>query len=368
MLEFGHPLEVHPVDRRDCQRDREDRRPSGQLLRHLVLRERDQQQVRFERRIEQVAQIVDAFHDADHVVLNVAEVIVHGVIDQRHVVAHDAVAHFLQRLHGAAQQQQLVPQLVDALDVGRVAAMREHLFLQRVRLGFQLVQDGEVVVDDEVDDRIDDEALALRQHLRRAFGARAHFAIGRGRAVAHGDHVARSRENVRLAELDLLVDDLRGAQRHEDRVPVDLELRALMREQRVLDREVVQVEALLHGLEQVLVRRVQPDPDERAVLVGTARFGELDLGVPPPRLVGNAVDDGTHACLPGASAYDMRMTPRRQARGKLLIQGNRFAPCIAEVHGRSGISPLSHISRVAAPKPAKPRSRIAARMPAISSW
>ena len=68
-----------------------------------------------------------------------------------------------------------------------------------------------------------------------------------------------------------------------------------MGEQRVLDGEVVQIEALLHGLEQVLVRRVQPDPDERAVLVGAACFGELDLGVPQPRLVGNAIDDGTHA-------------------------------------------------------------------------
>ena len=78
--------------------------------------------------------------------------------------------------------------------------------------------------------------------------------------MAHRDHVAAPGEDVRLAELDLVVRPLRGAQRDEHRVAVDFELRTLVRVQRVLDREIVQAETLLHGAQQFLVRLVQSDP------------------------------------------------------------------------------------------------------------
>ena len=65
-----------------------------------------------------------------------------------------------------------------------------------------------------------------------------------------------------LAELDLAVHFLRGVQDDEQRIAVDLDLRALVRVVRVLDREVVQAELLLQLLEQRLVGLVQSDPDE----------------------------------------------------------------------------------------------------------
>ena len=119
------------------------------------------------------------------------------------------------RLHRTPQQQQLVLHLVDAFDVGPVALVGEDFLLERVGLGLEAVQHRKVVVDDEVHDRIDDEALPHREHLRHAFAARAHLAVGGGRAVAHRDHVAAPGEDVRLAELDLVFDQLRSAQRDE---------------------------------------------------------------------------------------------------------------------------------------------------------
>jgi len=72
--------------------------------------------------------------------------------------------------------------------------------------------------------------------------------------VPHRDHIAASGEDVRLAELHLAVDQLRGAQRDENRLAVDLQLGALMRVERILDRKIVQAEPLLHRAQQFLGR------------------------------------------------------------------------------------------------------------------
>ena len=112
--------------------------------------------------------------------------------------------------------------------------------------------------------------------------------------MTHGDDIAAAGEDMRLAELDLVVDKLRGAQRDEDRVAIDFELGALMREQRVLDRQVVQREPLLHGAQQLLVRLVQSDPGETAVGLARAGFLQVELGTAPAGFIGDAVDDRAH--------------------------------------------------------------------------
>src|SRR4051794_21621166 len=104
---------------------------------------------------------------------------------------------------------------------------------------------------------------------------------------------------MRLAELNLAVDELSGAQRDEDRVAVDLELGALMGVVRVLDGEIVQAETLLHGAQQILVRLVQTDPDEITALLGRTGLGKIDVGAPPPALICGTVDDA-HGRLPQA--------------------------------------------------------------------
>jgi len=70
----------------------------------------------------------------------------------------------------------------------------------------------------------------------------------------------------------------------------------LVREVRVLDRQIVQAETLLHGAQQFFVRLVQSDPDEAAVGLRRAGVFQIEFGAPPPRLVGDAIDH-RHACL-----------------------------------------------------------------------
>jgi hypothetical protein len=67
--------------------------------------------MRLKGRRQKIAEVVDALDQAEHMVLNVAEVRMHRLDDQRHVEPHHAVAHLLQRLDCAPQQQQFVPEL-----------------------------------------------------------------------------------------------------------------------------------------------------------------------------------------------------------------------------------------------------------------
>ncbi len=84
--------------------------------------------------------------------------------------------------------------------------------------------------------------------------------------MAHRHDVAATREDVRLAELDFLVHELRGAQRHEDRVAVDFELAvAGVRSSASSIARSCRVNALLHGAQQFLVGSVQANPDEAAI-------------------------------------------------------------------------------------------------------
>ena len=59
----------------------------------------------------------------------------------------------------------------------------------------------------------------------------------------------------------------------------------------VFDREIVQAELLLHGPEDVLLRFVQPEPDELvAVFEGAANLLDADIGDADATTVGGAVD------------------------------------------------------------------------------
>jgi hypothetical protein len=69
--------------------------------------------------------------------------------------------------------------------------------------------------------------------------------------VADADDIALADEDMGFAEGDALIDHLGRAGDDEERVAILLELRALMSVGRVLDRERMQVELLLHAAQQV---------------------------------------------------------------------------------------------------------------------
>ena len=89
------------------------------------------------------------------------------------------------------------------------------------------------------------------------------------------DEIAFADEEVRLAEGDAAVDQLRGAGDDEERIAILLELRALVRVLGVLDGKLVQVELPLDPLEQLAAGLEKADPDDVPVLARPIR--------PPPR-------------------------------------------------------------------------------------
>ena len=118
--------------------------------------------------------------------------------------------------------------------------------------------------------------------------------------VPDRDHVVRADEDVHLAELDGLglVHVARGLQHEERHVAVALQLRALMADERVLDRERVQVEHLGDRAHLLGIRAVEPDPRHAAV---RPRLGEhLDRGParhPAAVSVHGGVDESHEATL-----------------------------------------------------------------------
>ena len=110
--------------------------------------------------------------------------------------------------------------------------------------------------------------------------------------VTRRDDEPFSDEQKDLPELDVAVLPAGGLQHEEERVAVDLELGPLMRLDRVLDGELVEVELASHRVELVLGRLVQAEPDERLGAEGPVGVLERQLpGPAAPLFVHGAVDD-----------------------------------------------------------------------------
>jgi hypothetical protein len=113
--------------------------------------------------------------------------------------------------------------------------------------------------------------------------------------VSHDDDVVRPDEHLDLAELHgLLFLDIPGRLVDgEHHVVIDLELRPLMRLDRILDRQLVELELPPHRVELLLRRLVEPDPHE--CVLGVARGGQLVerqlAGPASPVLIQRAVDN-----------------------------------------------------------------------------
>jgi hypothetical protein len=186
----------------------------------------------------------------------------------------------------------LALELVQPLDVGLGGAGLEHLVLDLLELRLEPVDDREVAVDDRVHQRVEHEGRAVAQHVRLALRAAAHLQQALPAAVADGQHEVAAHEDVDLAGRELVG----GRQFHrvedgEQRVAVLLDLGPLVPVQRVLHREFVQVELVLHRVQLLVGGVLQRDPDEavrpRQVL---ADLRDRNVGELAAVLVGDAVD------------------------------------------------------------------------------
>ena len=121
--------------------------------------------------------------------------------------------------------------------------------------------------------------------------------------MAHGDDERLADEEHDVTELDLLAVLVvsHRLEHDEQRVVVLLNLGPLMRVERVLDREIVQLELLGHLVQLGLGRFVQTDPDEGVVLGAGRREGvgiALGHDLTDAVVVESAVDDHAFIVTP----------------------------------------------------------------------
>jgi hypothetical protein len=258
-------LEVHPVDPRDRGRDGDDRRPGGDAADVLVLAHAELRQIRRQDAREHIAVVANARRVAAKVILDIAKV-------GRQLVRNlwiDAARQRMQRLEqghdGAVEVEHGSLQPVDPL--GRILTTRgENAGLDVPDGRIEAVDDRPVVVDDAVDDRMQCGSLAQAQEVGTLLQLQAHV-VQLGLSVANRDEEAVADEEEDLAEVDRLVlcAPAGRLEHEEERIAVDLELRPLMRLDRVLDGELVQVELAPDRVELVLRGLEQAEPGEGPV-------------------------------------------------------------------------------------------------------
>ena len=261
--------------------------------------------------------------DPVHVVGDVPEQGLHLGVDRQRFGALQAPANLDQRHRRVAQAEEVAAEVVEALHLRLGDRSLEHPVLGGVHLGADRVQHREVGVDDGVQHGVEDVVLPVRQRLRRRLAALADGAVGARSAVAHRDHVAESDEEVRFAERDPVLDHLRGARDHEQRLAVLLQLGPLVGVAGILDGELVQAEKPLQAAEERVGRFEQPDPDHMARASEPLR---RRLDRPEFRHLASA---GVHARrherrLP-AGGLKVRGSGRRNRTG-MLIHGRRWCP------------------------------------------
>ncbi len=146
-----------------------------------------------------------------------------------------------------------------------------------------LLQHWSIVVDDKVEDGVEDIVLAMRQDARAGFASLAHGAVGRRCAMANRHDIALSDEQMRFAESNSAIQNLRRTSNNEQRITVLLDLRLLMGLGGILDGQRMQLQLSLDALEQFVAGLEQADPDDmtRAGRPGAGLF-DRNVGNPAP--------------------------------------------------------------------------------------
>jgi hypothetical protein len=148
--------------------------------------------------------------------------------------------------------------------------------------------------------------------------------------VADRDDETLARENVGLAERDMIALKLGGAQDQEQRVAVELELGPLVGVQRILDRERVQAELRLDLPQLRLIGLVKADPDEVAGSLRPAPpFPDRDVHDALAAAVGSRRDQLAHRTLPSLKA-------RRRCRMMVLASQPEEPHAVRATDRRAG--------------------------------
>ena len=133
--------------------------------------------------------------------------------------------------------------------------------------------DRPVVVHDVIHDGMEDRTRSESKKLRSGLERLTRFLEPARVSVSHHHDEPAPEEDQYLSELDDLfgVDVARRLQDEQRRIVVTLELRPLMRLDRVLDCQLMEVELATHLFEFVARRLVEPNPHEGVVVATLPR-------------------------------------------------------------------------------------------------
>jgi len=135
--------------------------------------------------------------------------------------------------------------------------------------------------------------------------------------MAHSYDVAAADEDVRLAEGDAPIDELRRARHDEDGIAVELDLRIVVRLASILNGKVVQAELCLDAAQKLIGGLMQTDPDDVPGLGSPlVRLLDADVADAAPA----AIDAGRHeAGLDGRELGRRRfgLAPRLGIRARI---------------------------------------------------
>ena len=134
--------------------------------------------------------------------------------------------------------------------------------LDLLDVALEALDDRHIVVDDRVEDRPEDRHRALLEQLRTVLEPQPRAVQVARDSLTHRDDEPPGDEDRHLPELDFLAvfDIARSAEygKHDVAILVLLDLRSQVETLGVLDREIVQPEALLHLAELRRVGLEQP--------------------------------------------------------------------------------------------------------------
>ena len=156
----------------------------------------------------------------------------------------------------------------------------EDLGLDGLQLLLQSVHDGDKAVHHRIGQGIQHEHRALPHQVHLALGPGPHIRETAPDVVADGEHEARIDEDVKIAVMDLAVVLLGHLHRDEQHPVVFLDLGALAAVQRVLHRQLGQVQDLLQHQDLGRYRVLQRNPGESlAVGQHVGQFVDGDVGL-----------------------------------------------------------------------------------------
>ena len=267
MAQFGHVVEIHPVDPGNRGRHRENCGVSGQLPGHVALAVLFEQGGGFDDAGQRFAQAFHSHHRALDVIEHIAEPDPRAGIDHRQFGRRQPFAHFDHRADHPHEPAELAPQPENPADRRRFGEDVDRPFLEHLHAFLQPFDHRQIAIDDEIEDRVRGVVGPFGEPFGHAFQPRPQIIVRAGRANPYRHQEIAAKEDRGLPVADVLaLFDRRGARDDEEVLAVDLDFGDLLGVDRILDRQRVQAELGAHQLDFLGRRIVQPDPVELRAL------------------------------------------------------------------------------------------------------